>query len=92
MELSDWIPVVHSIECSNLIHTHWWHLQHPCNLVHDAQAAESMLPLSEVQKGHHSGLLVLGRVSLEDLIDELVVLFGELEGDTGIVHWGISVL
>lgn len=51
-----------------------------------------MLPLSKVEKGHHSRLLVLGRVALEDLINKLVVLFGELEGDAGIVDGGISML
>ena len=51
-----------------------------------------MLSLSEIEKGHNSRLLVLGRVSLKDLIDELVVLFCKLERDAGIVHWGISVL
>jgi hypothetical protein len=51
-----------------------------------------MLSLSEVQKGHHSCLLVLGRVAFQDLIDELVVLLCELEGDAGIVLRGISML
>lgn len=51
-----------------------------------------MLTLSEVEKGHHSSLLVLWRIPFEDLIDELVVLFGELERDTRIVFGAISML
>jgi hypothetical protein len=51
-----------------------------------------MLSLSEIQKGHHGCLLVLGRVAFEDLIDELVVLLCELEGNAGIVLGGISML
>jgi len=51
-----------------------------------------MLSLSEIQKGHHSCLFVLGRVAFQDLIDELVVLLCELERDAGIVLRGISML
>lgn len=51
-----------------------------------------MLSLPKIQDGHHSRLLVLGRVPFEDLVDELVVLLGELEGDAGIVLGGVSML
>jgi hypothetical protein len=34
----------------------------------------------------------LGRVSFEDLFDELVVLLVELEGNAGIVLGGVSML
>lgn len=51
-----------------------------------------MLSLSEIQDGHHGRFLVLGRVSLEDLIDELVVLFGKLERKAGIVVGRVAVL
>jgi len=34
----------------------------------------------------------LGWISLEDLIDELVVLLGKLEGDAGIVDRGVPML
>ena len=51
-----------------------------------------MLSLAQIQKGHHGCLFVLGWVAFQDLIDELVVLLRELEGDAGIVLRGISVL
>lgn len=51
-----------------------------------------MLSLAQIQKGHHGCLFVLGWVAFQDLIDELVVLFRELEGNAGIVLGGISVL
>lgn len=51
-----------------------------------------MLSLSEIQKGHHSCLFILGRVAFQDLIDELVILLCELEGNAGIVLRGISML
>ena len=51
-----------------------------------------MLSLPEIQDGHNSRLFVLGRVSFEDLVDELVVLLGELEGNVGIVLGRVSML
>jgi len=51
-----------------------------------------MLSLSQVQKGHHGCLFVLGRIAFQDLIYELVVLLRELEGNAGVVLRGISVL
>lgn len=48
MPLPDRRPVVHSIECSDLIDTHWWHFQYSRNLIHNTQARESMLALSEI--------------------------------------------
>jgi hypothetical protein len=86
------IPVVHGVERSNLVYTHGRHLQDPCNLVHDADAGESVLALTEVEKRHDGGLLVLGRVPRDNLLDELLVLGGELEGDIRIVFRCIAVL
>lgn len=51
-----------------------------------------MLSLSEIQQWHHSCFLVLWGVSLQDLIDELFVLFRELEWNVGIVIGGIAML
>jgi hypothetical protein len=51
-----------------------------------------MLSLSEIQQWHHSRFLVLWRVSLQDLIDELFVLCRELEWKVGIVIGGIAML
>ena len=86
------IPIVHGVERRNLIHPHWRDLQYPRNLIHHAQARESMLSLSEVEDGHHGRLLVLGWVALEDLFDELIVLLCELEGDVRVVFGGITML
>lgn len=92
MPLSDRVPIVHGIECRNLVHSHWWHLQYSCNLIHNAQARKSMLSLSEIEDGHHSRLLVLGWVAFEDFFDELVVLLRELEGYIRIIFGSITML
>jgi len=90
--LPNGVSIVHSIEGGNLIHTHWRHLQQPCDLIHNAQAAESMLSLSEIQQGHHGCLFVLRGVAFQDLINEPVVLLCELEGNACVVLGGISML
>lgn len=51
-----------------------------------------MLALAEVEEGHDGGLLVLGRVALEDLGDDGLVLGVELEGDIGVVVGRVAVL
>lgn len=51
-----------------------------------------MLPLSEIKNRHNSCLPVLGRVALEDLIDELQVLLVELERDTRVIFRRVAVL
>lgn len=85
-------PVVHSIEGSDFVHTHWWHLQQSRNLIHDAQARESMLPLSKIQQWHHSGLLILWGVALQNLLNELVILLCELEWDVWVIIGRVTVL
>lgn len=44
-----------------------------------------MLPLAEIEEGHHGGFLVLWWVSFEDFIGDFEVLFIELEGNRGVV-------
>jgi len=51
-----------------------------------------VLTLSQIQNWHNGSFLVLGRVSLEDLGDDLVVFLGELEGDAGIIFGGVAML
>lgn len=51
-----------------------------------------MLALSQVENRHNGSFFVLWWIALEDLFDELIVLFCELEGDVGIVFWRVSVL
>jgi hypothetical protein len=92
VELARGIPVVHGIEGGDFVDTHWRHLQYPRNLVHDADARESMLALSEIEERHDGGLLVLGRVPGDNLLDKLLVLGGEFEGDVGIVLRCVAVL
>jgi hypothetical protein len=86
------LPVIHSIESRNLVHTHRRHLQQSCNLIHDAQTRESVLSLSKIQQWHHSGFFVLWGIALQDLVDELVILLGELEGDVGIIVGSVTML
>jgi hypothetical protein len=40
-----------------------------------------MLALTEIEEGHDSGLLVLGRIAFQDLFYESVILRGEFEGN-----------
>ena len=84
--------VVHGVEGSDLVDAHRRHLEETRNLVHDAEAGESVLALAEVEDGHHGGLLVLGRVAGQDLLDHGVVLLAELEGNARIVVGGVAVL
>lgn len=51
-----------------------------------------MLTLAEVEQRHDGGLLVLGRIALDDLIDDGLVFRAELEGNIGVVLGGVSVL
>lgn len=88
----DRVAVVHGIEGSDLVNTHRRHLEETSNLVHDAETGESVLALTEVEDGHHGGLLVLWWVARQDLLDHGVVLLIELEGDVRIVISGVAVL
>lgn len=85
-------PVIHGVEGRNLVHTHGRHLQYPRNLVHDADAAESVLALAEIEERHDGGLLVVGGVSRDNLLDELLILLSELEGDRRVVLGRVAVL
>lgn len=86
------LSVVHGVECGHLVNSHWGHLQYPGDLIHDADAAETVLPLSEVEQWHNSRLLVLGWVSSKDFIDELLADLIELERDVWVVLLGVAVL
>lgn len=92
MVFADRAAVVHGVEGSNLVDTHGRHLEEARDLVHDAEAGESVLALAEVEDGHHGGLLVLGRVAGQDLLDHGIVLLAELEGDARIVVGGVAML
>ena len=92
VELAHGVPVVHGVEGRNLVYTHWWHLQYPRNLVHDADAAESVLALSEVEERHDGGLLVLGGVSGDNLLDEFLILWCKFEGNFEVVLRRVAVL
>lgn len=92
MKPSNRTPVVHGVECRNLVHAHWRHLQDPRDLVHDANACEAMLSLPKIKQGHHRRLLVLARVSAQDLLHELLVDRVEFERNGRIVDVAVSVL
>lgn len=53
------VTVVHGVERRHLVDTHGRHLQYPGYLVHDTDASEAVLPLPEIEQGHHGGLLIL---------------------------------
>ena len=85
-------PVVHCVEGGDLVDTHWWHLQYPRNLVHDADAAEAVLALAEVEQRHDGGLLVVGGVPRDDFLDELLILRRKFERDRRVVLGRVAVL
>lgn len=91
-ELADRRAVVHGIEGGDLVDTHGGHLEQAGDLVHDADAGESVLALANVKNGHDGGLFVLGRVALQDLGNDLFVLGAELERDIGVVVGRVAVL
>lgn len=90
--LANWLAVVHGVEGRNLVNAHWGHLEHASDLIHDADAGETVLALTEVEQRHDSSLLVLGRVALEDLIGECEVLLGKLEREGRVVVGLVAVL
>jgi hypothetical protein len=90
--LANRLAVVHGVEGRDLINTHWGHLEHASDFVHDTDAGEAVLALTEVKQGHDSSLLVLGRVALEDLIGEFEVLLGKLEREGRVVVGLVAVL
>ncbi len=81
MILADLIPIIHRIKRRNLIHPHRRHLQNPRHLIHDTQATEACLSLSEIEQWHHGRFLVLWWVARQDLLDDGLVGGGEGEGD-----------
>jgi len=92
VESSHWVAVVPCVECCDLVDTHWWHLEQSCDLVHDADAGETVLSLAEIEKWHDGGLFVLRGVSGEDLLDELLILRVEFERDIEVIFWVVAVL
>lgn len=86
------IPIIHRIKSRHLIDSHRRHLEDSRNLIHDAQARKTCLALTEIEKWHHSGFLVLWWVAGEDLFDDGLVLGGEGEGNGGVVLGGVAVL
>jgi hypothetical protein len=84
--------VVHGVEGGDLVDTHRRHLEQPGDFVHDADAGEAMLSLSQIEEGHHGRFLVLGRIPRQHLFDELFILRRELEWNGWIVIGGIAVL
>lgn len=86
------LSVVHGIKSRDFVNSHGRHFQQTSNFVHDADTGEAMLALPEVEKGHDGGLLVLGRVAFEDLIDDFFVLCAKLERDGWVVVGFVAML
>lgn len=47
--LANRLAVVHGVEGRNLVNAHRGHLEHASDLVHDADAGEAVLALTEVK-------------------------------------------
>lgn len=81
------IPVEHSIEGRNFIHSHGWHRKKFGDVVHDADTCPSLvLSLCEVEQGDDGCFLVLGWVVGNDLIGPRQVVGSELKGNLSIEH------
>ena len=92
VEFAHRVAVVHGVESSDLVDSHGRHLEESRNLVHDTDAGETVLPLSEVEQRHDGGLLVLAGVAGQHFLDELLILSVELEGDVEVVFGCVAVL
>ena len=79
MEAPDRIPIIHRVEGCDLVDTHRWHLENPCDFFHDTDTCKTMLPLAKVEEGHHGGFFILGRVAFKNFLDKLLVNF--IEGE-----------
>jgi hypothetical protein len=86
------LTVVHCVEGCDFVDAHRGHLEDSSDFIHDADACEAVLTLAEVQQRHDGCLLVLRGVAGDDFLDELFVLFGELEGNGRVVLGGVAVL
>jgi hypothetical protein len=51
-----------------------------------------MLPLTEIKEGHNGSFFVLWWITFKDLFYEPLILWGEFEGNGGVIVVGISVL
>jgi len=51
-----------------------------------------VLPLSEVEEGHHGCFFILRGVAFEYLGHELLIYYVELEGNVRIVVWAVTML
>lgn len=89
---ADGSAVVHGVESGNLVDAHWGHLEETGDLVHDADAGETVLSLAQIEQRHDGGLLVLWRVSGEDFLHELLAGSVEFEWDVGVVVGRVTVL
>lgn len=75
-------PVEHGVESSDFVHTHRWEFKQLGDIVHDAYTCPSLvLPLTKIQKGNNSSLLVLRRIVGNNLLCSLQVVGREREWD-----------
>lgn len=73
VETPDRVTVVHGVKSCHFIDTHGRHLQKLRDLIHHTYTGKTVLALAKIEQGHHSCFFVLGRVSFEDLGDELLI-------------------
>ena len=92
MVAADGLAVVHGVECGDLVDAHGGHLEQASDLVHDADAGEAVLSLTEVEEGHDGRLFVLWGVSGEDFLHELLVHGVEFEWNVEVVLRRVAVL
>jgi len=63
VEAADGVAVVHCVEGGDFVDAHGWHLEYARYLIHDADAREAVLPLTQIKEGHHGGFFILWGVT-----------------------------
>ena len=86
-------PIEHCVKGGDLVHTHGRHLEQLCDMVHgrDREPAPC-LPLGEVERRDHGGLLVVLGVLFHDLVKLALVVRVKLERHVWVVVGRVAVL
>lgn len=86
-------PIEHGVEGSDLVDLHGSHVEDLGDFVHGGEGQEVVVLLLGNEQDRDAGrLFVVGRVLLEELIDLLVVLRGELEWSLLIVVLRVTMI
>ncbi|EEQ36663.1 hypothetical protein CLUG_00785 [Clavispora lusitaniae ATCC 42720] len=82
---------VHGVESGHFVHSHWRHVQHLGNVVHDRNRGETNSASAQVQQRHACALFVSRWILGNDLLGPLQVLGRELKRHSLVVLFSVSV-